>query len=179
MPNEASLRRRDFRPGRAIRLADGQEWIFPGPRCSPPGALDFEAAADAATVTAVFEAFEPADRRRAELALAIRLLGHNYRLGPGDYRALLTYDRNDPALTATQNAFHELALEYARRLWPADVDEDANADVDAAGSSACVRGSATVAARSRLQGLGTGLRRWSARIFPQRLIDGGQAVHMG
>lgn len=172
MPNEASLRRRDFRPGRAIRLADGQEWIFPGPRCSPPGALDFEAAADAATVTAVFEAFEPPDRRRAELALAIRLLGHNYRLGPGDYRALLTHDRESPALAATQNAFHELALEYARWLWPADTDADA---VD---SSACLRGSVAVAARSRLQGLGAGLRRWSARIFPQRLIDGGQAVHV-
>ena len=174
MPNEASLRRRDFRPGRTIRLADGQEWMFPDPRCSPSGALDFEAAADAATVAAVFEAFEPADRRRAELALAIRLLGHNYHLDPGGYRALLTFDRDDPALAATQNAFHELALEYAQRLWPADED------ADAAGSSACAHGSLTVVARSRLQGLGAGLRRWSARIFfPQRLIDGGQAVHMG
>jgi hypothetical protein len=117
MPDEHSLRRPGFRPGTPIRLADGQEWVFPGPGelSAPEGgrtAGEPAGAADPAyggLIDALCEAEDEPDRLRAELALGIFLLGCNYALGPGDYQRLLQAPRG----ATVQQAFRDLANDHA------------------------------------------------------------------
>lgn len=116
--DESALRRRDFLPGSAIRLADNQYWTFPappsplGPASGTPGEAadlgpDYYAAVDA-----VREAEDHVEQLRAELALAICLLVRNYVLGPDTLFALLDYPPGDPARLASQREFHRVALEH-------------------------------------------------------------------
>jgi hypothetical protein len=129
MLDEKSLRHPDFLEGIPIRLADGQPWTFP----TPPACRDVtdggEAPGAAATpfdpdhealVTAILEAEDRAELLRAELALAIHLLARNYRLEPADFLTLLEFSPGDPALTAMQRSFHEVALEHIRSMQSAD-----------------------------------------------------------
>src|SRR5688572_24493754 len=66
MLDEPTRRRPDFLPGGPIRLADGQDWTFPAPGEAADFGPDY-----AALVAAIDEAEDPAERLRAELALAI------------------------------------------------------------------------------------------------------------
>lgn len=119
MLDERSLRRPNFRTGVEVRLADGQSWTFPAP---PESSGDCPAGVDGlrtdpqyrAIVGAILEAEDRDDRLRAELALAIYLLGRNYRLGAAEYGRLLEYRPGDPALEAMQAAVGEVAAGHAR-----------------------------------------------------------------
>jgi hypothetical protein len=121
MLDEFTLRCQDFHPGSLIRLADGQRWTFPAApgRVTPGGAVPGGEAGFgrdyAATVAAVREAEDEAELLRAELALAICLLGRNYDLTPAALFDLLGHAPGVPALTATQEAFHRVALDHVRR----------------------------------------------------------------
>lgn len=122
MPEEILLRRPEFLPGMSIRLGDGRAWIFP----APPGDGRGDRGLDAervglgpdypALVAAVSEAEDPPERLRAELALAIALLAHNYDLGPVEFQDLLRFPTGSPELAEVQQAFHELAREHVRAL---------------------------------------------------------------
>ncbi|MBX6311450.1 MAG: hypothetical protein IRY99_00775, partial [Isosphaeraceae bacterium] len=69
-------------------------------------------------VQAVLEAEDEVELLRAELALAIFLLGWNYDLSPEAYGTLLDCSPGHPALSAMQRAFHKVALAHAR-AWQA------------------------------------------------------------
>lgn len=114
MLDEAVRRRVGFETGMAVRLADGQSWMVPW-LSGGPGAWS---AADREAVQAVWEAEDAAECRRAELALAIRLLGRNYRLGPDDLTALLLFEPGDPRLAEAQDAFRVMGWAHVERLGP-------------------------------------------------------------
>lgn len=114
MRDELSCRRTEYRPGRAVLLADGQHWTFPAPTEGEPAGTgpfgpDYEA-----LLRAIIEAEDQDERRRAELALAIELLACNYRLTTDDYAALLDFETGDPALPAVQAALGEIAYDHLR-----------------------------------------------------------------
>lgn len=134
MLNEGTLRRTSFRPGPAILLADGREWIFPMP--AAPEELSAEPSVDRETeaiVRAIREAEDRTEQRRGELALAIHLLAKNYRLGPDQYQELLCFDPSSPTLASSQEAFHRLALDYLRALDPEPAETADRATVRSAG----------------------------------------------
>ena len=100
--DEASLRRADFRGGRAVTLADGQPWYFPLPVVHlvpvrlPSGRLGAEAATqfgpgfdrlldELAGVETV------AEEAAAIFAVAADLLGRNYDLAGDQLRSLVQY----------------------------------------------------------------------------------------
>lgn len=101
-----------------IRLADGGEWEFDGP-AEVAGRGAQEVAVVRALVQAIAESEDAAERRRGELALAIRLLSRRYRLTPDDYSRLLTFSPDDPRGTKAQDAFRVLARLHAETLRPA------------------------------------------------------------
>jgi hypothetical protein len=108
MIDENSRRRSGFRNGIAIRLADGRPWIFPEPVSGR--ALDDPHLL--AILEAIREAEDHVDLLRAELVLAIHLLGRNYELGPEDYQELLAFEPGGTTLAQVQRAIHNLALAY-------------------------------------------------------------------
>lgn len=115
MRYEQALRLPDFREGVAACLADGQDWILAGPPQDDEEAADFGRDYEA-LVSAVLEASDLAERRLAELCLAIFLLGKNYDLSSADYEALLELPSGDQALVAMQEAFHEIAAAHVQNL---------------------------------------------------------------
>src|SRR5947209_7100077 len=77
IPVERDARRPDFRPGVAVRLADGQLWHFPAGRVDP------ETAALLELISHAIPADPTLDRTvRAYVAAAAALLLANYDLGP-------------------------------------------------------------------------------------------------
>lgn len=110
MINEILFRRPHFRPGRSIRLGDGQGWIFPAPPGDSTVDPDYTA-----TVMAVPEAEDRSERLRAELALAIALLDRNYDLGPVELQGLLRFPTGSPECVEVQRTFRELAPGPPRR----------------------------------------------------------------
>jgi hypothetical protein len=120
MPTEDIHRRPGFQSGRSIRLADGQEWVFPAPVTRGTGdAEDADIAADSsylALLRALEEAEDRAELRRAELALTIHLLGRNYDLGPEDYQRLLGLTPGSPELARMQDELHELVWAHLEQL---------------------------------------------------------------
>lgn len=125
MLDEKTRRRAEYRPGQAIRLADGQDWTFPAP--PDPDGLDAggpAASCDAfgpvyeALIHAVCDAEDWDDARRCELALALYLISHNYELDAPDYQALFGFEPGSAELARAQAAFHALAADHARRLRP-------------------------------------------------------------
>ena len=120
MIEEVALRRPDFLPGSPVRLADGRWWTLPDPPrpdargAAAPGGWSGFGPDYAATVAAVGQAEDEAERRRAELALAICLLVRNYDLTADTLCALLGDHPGDPSPAAMQEAFHQVAQEHAR-----------------------------------------------------------------
>lgn len=111
MLHEARLRRPEFRPGPAIRLADGQDWILPAPPHDrrAPGFDESFAPQYEAHLEAVTEAETEPEGRRAELALGLFLLEQNYVLGPADYAALFSAPFGGVRLEQIQDALHGVA----------------------------------------------------------------------
>jgi len=104
--------RSSFRQGRQIQLADGQSWIFPAPPKGPewtavPFGTEYKG-----IIQAILEAEDDSEQRRAELAFAIFLLGHNYRLSPADYERLLGSTPESPDSRDWQLAFHRIAQDH-------------------------------------------------------------------
>ncbi len=112
MLDEFSRRQSSFRQGRQIRLADGQIWVVP----APPEGSEWKAVPFGANYTdvirALVDAEDSSEQRLAELAFAILLLGHNYRLSPADYERLLGSTADSPDSRDWQFAFHQIALEH-------------------------------------------------------------------
>jgi len=110
--DEASSRQSSFRQGSEIQLADGQTWVFP----APPEGSEWNAAPFGAEysdlIRAISEAEDGIEERLAELAFAIFLLGHNYRLSPADYETLLGSTPKSSGLRDWQVAFHQFAQDH-------------------------------------------------------------------
>ncbi len=109
-------RRRRFRDGSQIGLADGQLWTFP----APPNGSEIEGGPFATEyeplVQAVSEAQSGPERGLAELALAIFLLDHNYCLSTIDYQRLLGFEPGFPDSAEWQRAIHRVAQEHIHSL---------------------------------------------------------------
>ena len=112
-----------FRSGTTIRLADGELWTFPDPAGDPWNWEPTDQEAYLNLLRVVREAEDAADRSRAELALAIFLLGCNYRLEPRDYQRLLTFPPRSSELQAAQAAFRELARRHLQANAPLPEDK--------------------------------------------------------
>src|SRR5690242_7891870 len=85
---ESVHRRPDFLGGLPVRLADGQDWAFAGPRELSRADESLRGEVHG-LLGAIAWAEDEADRLRGELALAIALLAANYDLAPADYARLL------------------------------------------------------------------------------------------
>ena len=110
--DEAVRRRSPFYRGREIVLADGKPLILPSPVVESE--VDFTRLGPdyRSLLRAVREAGDEAERRRAELALAIFLLGCNYELSPIDYQQLLIFPPGATELVEVQQGFHRLAQDH-------------------------------------------------------------------
>ena len=112
MLDEASSRHSSFRQGSEIQLADGQTWVFP----APPEGSEWNFAPFGAEyrglIRGILEAEDSSEIRLAELAFAIFLLGHNYRLSRADYESLLGSNPNSSDSRDWQVAFHQLAEDH-------------------------------------------------------------------
>ena len=91
MVDELSSRRSRFQPGTPICLANGQEWTFPAPTADSEFAVEAAETEYLGLIHAIMEAEDQSDRRRAELALVIFLIGLNYQLSSTDLANLFTF----------------------------------------------------------------------------------------
>jgi hypothetical protein len=112
--DELKSRRSDFHSGKAIYLADRRTWTFPSPVEGGIATDEPTQSEYVGLLRAVLEAESHAEARLAELALAIFLLGQNYRLTPPEYQQLFTFTPDSAELTESQSAFHDLALDHIR-----------------------------------------------------------------
>lgn len=110
--DEFLTRQPSFRQGRRICLADGQTWVLP----SPPDGSEWKAPPFGAEyqelIQAMLEAEDDSERRLAELAFAILLLGHNYQLSPADYERLLGFAPESPESSDWQVTLHQIAQDH-------------------------------------------------------------------
>jgi hypothetical protein len=90
---------------RHVRLADGQTW------CLSLGGQSEEDPELDALLAAAIDVEDQSEALRAELSLTIFLLRRNYDLSPDELALLLTFTPDDPALSALQNAVHDLLVE--------------------------------------------------------------------
>ncbi len=109
---ENVARRRDFQAGRAIQLADGQEWTFPSPRDGSGLVLGCADDEYYGLIRALVEAENEHERLLAELAMAIFLLLLNYDLAPEDLEFLLTFSPGSSQLRDLQQQFRALAADH-------------------------------------------------------------------
>ncbi|WP_156512758.1 hypothetical protein [Planctomyces sp. SH-PL62] len=118
--DEISRRRSgEFREGRRVLLADGGTWAFP----TAGQAWGLDSPEYQSLVRAVVEADEEFDRRLAELAMAIFLLGSNYELSPEDFQRLLTFEPGSPEQSAWGLALRGVIAEHVREAWFLDAQE--------------------------------------------------------
>ena len=108
MLNERTRRRPDFLAGAPLRLADGQPWTLPAAEGGPLGPIG------EGLVAAIREAEDEAELVRAELALAVALLGRNYALGPSEYRELLEAEPGSPAASDLRLALRQLGRDHVQ-----------------------------------------------------------------
>jgi len=88
-----------------VRLADGETWsLSVGGQAEEDPELD-------ALLAAAIDVEDQSEALRAELSLTIFLLRRNYDLSPDELALLLTFTPDDPALSALQNAVHDLLVE--------------------------------------------------------------------
>ena len=110
--DEAVRRRSRFYRGREIELADDQPWILPSRGVESEAYFTRLGPDYRSLLRAVREAGDEAERRLAELALAIFLLGCNYELSPIDYQRLLVFPPGASELVEVQQEFHRLAQDH-------------------------------------------------------------------
>jgi len=114
--DELSCRRSRFQSGNPICLANDQEWIFPAPRADSEFAVESAEVEYLGLIHAVQEAEDQSERRLAELALAIFLIGLNYELSSTDLANLFTFQPRSQELTNSQHAFESLARDHILSL---------------------------------------------------------------
>jgi hypothetical protein len=114
--DELSTRRSQFQPGTPICLANHQEWIFPAPTADSEFAVESAGAEYLGLLQAVQEAEDQSERRLAELALAIFLIGLNYQLSATDLKHLFTFQPRSQELADSQHAFESLARDHILSL---------------------------------------------------------------
>jgi hypothetical protein len=126
LPDELSSRRPSFRPGRQIRLADGQFWMFPAPpQSSEWRVLPFDRQY-VDILQAISESEDHAEQSLGELAFTIFLLGHNYLLTPADYERLLGSAVASPVAGDWKHALGHCAQEHLRSYLDAFPDSVAD-----------------------------------------------------
>jgi len=106
--------RAGFREGKPIRLADGQEWVFPNPGGNQEPVRTAAHDQYLGLIESLLDADDIWDRRRSELAFAIHLICQNYHLGAADLQVLFTFPEGSPELAEAQAAFADLASEHIR-----------------------------------------------------------------
>ena len=114
MVDNRLCQRAGFRQGRLIRLADGQEWVFPNPESSQGPVQTAAHDQYLGLIESLLDADNIWDRRRSELAFAIHLICQNYHLGAADLQALFTFPEGSSELAEAQAAFADLASEHIR-----------------------------------------------------------------
>jgi len=114
--DELSSRRSRFQPGTPICLANDQEWTFPAPTTDSEFAVEGAGVEYLGLIHAVQEAEDESERRLAELALAIFLIGLNYQLNSTDLATLFTFQPRSPELVNSQDAFESLARDHILSL---------------------------------------------------------------
>jgi hypothetical protein len=131
MREERARRRPRFCSGIDLRLADGQIWTMPLPR-DALGEVEAALGVGASSATwddrryraiirAMVEAEDEGDLFRAEMALAIHLLGWNYALDPDDFEDLLDDHGEDRRRADLSHALNRLAMAHLRPFaLPAD-----------------------------------------------------------
>ena len=116
MVDELSSRRSRFQPGIPICLANGQEWTFPAPAVDSEFAFESAGAEYLGLIRAIMEAEDQSERRLAELALALFLIGLNYQLSSTDLANLFTFQPRSRELDDSQHAFESLARDHVLAL---------------------------------------------------------------
>jgi hypothetical protein len=111
---EDLTRRCNFQPGRAIRLADGQEWVFPCPASGSDRAFGHADEEYHGLLRAIREAADERERLLCELAIAIFLLRLNYTLTAEDLEFLFTFPSGSSELRESQRQFRSLAAQHRR-----------------------------------------------------------------
>jgi hypothetical protein len=114
MLDEPARRHPGFRDGTAVRLADGQEWVFPDPLpLTEAGTLGPDYS-EILKALAEVQGEEPDEILRAELALGICLLSHNYTLASDDFLEVLGRKPGEPALRSVYDGLHAVAQAHLR-----------------------------------------------------------------
>ena len=114
MVEEKVRRRMGFQAGRWVRMADGQEWMFPDPPV--PGIdPDYDD-----LIRCRLESEDADEDLRIELALAIRLLSRNYNPKPDEYAAIFSFGDDESGRSRAQAAIstlvhHDLESHRANR----------------------------------------------------------------
>jgi len=114
--DELSSRRSRFQPGNPICLANDQEWTLPAPAEDSEFVVGSAEAEYLGLIHAVQEAEDQSERRLAELALAIFLIGLNYQLSSSDLANLFTFQPRSQKLADSQHAFESLARDHILSL---------------------------------------------------------------
>jgi len=110
--DELSSRQSSFRQGTRIQLADGNTWEIPAPPKGPEWNAPPFGAEYTDLIQAILEAEDGSEHRLAELAFAILLLGHNYRLSPADYERLLGSTAEYSDSRDWQLTFHHITQDH-------------------------------------------------------------------
>ena len=114
--DELTSRRSRFQSGTPIVLANNQKWLFPAPTADSEFPVDSGGAEYLGLICAVQEAEDQNERRLAELALAIYLIGLNYELSSAELASLFTFPPRSRELAASQQAFESLARDHVLAL---------------------------------------------------------------
>jgi len=131
MLDETVLRKPGFTDGHKVRLADGQEWVFPRPRIRlKPKIVDgrVEIGGEPSfgpeyddQLDVLFGAVEVDDveRLRVKFEMAVRLLSANYELKPEDYAELIVLEPGEPASMERWEQLSNVLLGMAPKPLPA------------------------------------------------------------
>ena len=116
MVDELSSRRSSIQAGNLISLANDQEWTFPAPTTDSEFAFESAGAEYPGLIRAMMEAEDQSERRLAELALAIFLIGLNYQLSSTELANLFTFQPRSQELADSQHAFESLTRDHIHSL---------------------------------------------------------------
>ncbi|MFO0892959.1 MAG: hypothetical protein U0790_27960 [Isosphaeraceae bacterium] len=114
MANERDRRRTTFQEGMRLPLADRQAWTFPAPEDTPALLDDALRREYSDLLMAHCEAEDQAEKRIAELSLAIFLIGLNYELDARELQSLFTFTPGSDAASEAMETFQLLAADHVR-----------------------------------------------------------------
>jgi hypothetical protein len=114
LSDEIRSRRSRFREGSSSRLADDQLWTLPAPADVSRGGPTPFRIEYTGLLNAIVEAEDDSERRLAELAFVVFMLGENYSLSPADYERLLSFTPQTAKSSAWQLALQDIVQEHLR-----------------------------------------------------------------